>query len=180
MIMDLNWVDVGFILFFLLSMLAGFIRGFIRGVVSLLFLVLATYLAIKYAPPLAAHFASSTGQDQTISSLSLVFIFLLIFVFIILIGAIISYFLNMAFQLSGLGFINSFFGGLFGLVRAFIVSIFIIYVVQLTAVSNKLWQESQFVRYCQPMTAWLEKNFSPSLEALKTKISKLSNTDSKK
>ncbi len=176
MSIELNWVDYGFIIFFLLSIIFGFVRGFIKSVVSLLFLIAAVYLAVKYSPQLASHFAGSAGREQTITYLSLVGIFLLIFIVTILVGALISYFLNMVFQFGGLGFINSFFGGLFGIVRAVIISIFIIYVVQLTPASSQpMWHESQIVIYFQPMTEWLEKNLSPKLEALKEKMSKVQN-----
>lgn len=174
MSMEWNWVDFGFIIFFLLSIIFGFVRGFIRSVVSLLFLITAVYLAIKYSPSLAAHFTG--GSDQTISYLTLIGIFLLIFIVTIIIGALVSYFLNRVFQLGGLGFINSFFGGLFGIVRAVIISIFTIYLVQLTPASSEpMWHESKIVRYFQPMTAWLEKNLSPQLERLKEKINKVQN-----
>lgn len=169
-----NWVDCGFLLVFLLSIIFGFIRGFIRSIVSLLFLIAAVYLAIKYSPQLAEHFAGSAAREQTISYLLLVGMFLLIFIITILVGGLVSYFLNMAFEFGGLGFINSFLGGLFGIVRAVIITIVIIYVVQLTPETSqqKLWLESKVVMYFQPMTEWLVKNLSPTLEALKEKMNK--------
>lgn len=174
MTIDLNWVDLGFIIFCLLSITFGFIRGFIRSAVSLFFLVAAVYLALKYSPLLVAHYVGPTSHDQTISYLSLIGIFLLIFIVTIFIGAIISYFLNTAFQLTGLGVVNSFFGGVFGLVRAVIISIFVIYLAQLSPLANQsMWQQSQSVRYAQPMVAWLEKNLSPQLTILKGNMNKV-------
>ena len=173
MSIELNWVDYGFLIIFLLSIIFGFIRGFIRGVVSLIFLIAAVYLAVKYSPPLAAHFAGSAGREQTISYLILVGFFLLIFIVTILVGALVSYFLSMVFQFGGLGFINSLLGGLFGIVRAVIITIVIIYVVQMTpSGSQPMWQESKFVIYFQPMTGWLVKNISPTLEVIKEKMNK--------
>ena len=170
---ELNWVDYGFIIVFLLSIIFGFVRGFIRGVVSLIFLIAAVYLAFKYSPQLAEHIAGRAAHEQTISYLILVGIFLLIFMVTIFFGALVSYLLSLVFQFGGLGFINSFLGGLFGIVRAVIITIVIIYVVQLVpAGSQQMWHDSKIVMYFQPMTEWLVKNISPSLEALKEKMNK--------
>jgi membrane protein required for colicin V production len=169
-----NWVDYGFLLFFLLSIIFGFFRGFIREIVSLLFLIAALFLAIKYSPQLAERLAGSAGREQAISYFILAGMFLLIFIVTILVGALVSFFLNMVFLLGGLGFINSFFGGVFGIVRAVVITIAIIYLVQLTPESKqqKMWHESKIVMYFQPMTQWLEKNISPKLKTLKEKMNK--------
>jgi membrane protein required for colicin V production len=173
MSVELNWVDIGFLIIFLLSILFGFIRGFIGGIISLLFLIAAVYLAIKYSPYLATHFAGSAARDQTISYLLLIAMFLLIFIVTIIVGGLIGYFLNLVFLFGGLGFINSFLGGIFGIVRAAIITIVIIYIVQLTPSSkDPMWHESKIVAYFQPMTEWLVKNISPTLEALIEKLNK--------
>ena len=171
MSMDLNWIDIGFIIIFLLSILLGFFRGFVRDVMSLIFLVLAVYLAAKYSTQLTAHFAATS--EKTISYLILVGIFILIFVVTIIIGALVSYLLGLVFQLSGLGFINSILGAVFGVVRAGIIAVVIIYLVELTPVQNQqIWRESKGVTYFQPMTNWLVKNVSPSLNTLKDQMNK--------
>jgi membrane protein required for colicin V production len=182
----LNWLDVGFLVIFLLSIIFGLVRGFIRGVVSLLFLIAAVYLGIKYAPQLAEHFANKEGVGQAASYLLLVGMFLLIFIVTIIVGGLVSYFLSMIFLFGELGFINSFLGALFGIVRAAIITIVIIYIVQLTpSATQPLWRESKIVMYFQPMTEWLVKNISPTLQDLKEKMNKTieniesKNTDSK-
>ena len=173
MSIELNWIDWGFLLVFLLSIIFGFVRGFIGSIVSLLFLIVAVYLAVKYAPQLATHFAGSPGREQTISYLILIGMFFLIFIVTILVGALVSYLLSLVFQFGGLGLINSFLGGLFGMGRAVIITIVIIYVVQLTpSSSHPMWHQSKIVMYFQPMTEWLVKNISPTLETLKEKMNK--------
>jgi membrane protein required for colicin V production len=176
MSIELNWVDYGFLIIFLLSTIFGLVRGFIRGVVSFIFLIAAVYLAVKYSPQLAAHFAGSAAREQTISYLLLAGMFLLIFIVTILIGGLVSYFLNMAFQFGGLGFINSLLGALFGIVRAVLITIAIIYLVELTPTArHPMWQGSTIVRYFQPMADWLGKNSSSALGALKGKNGHLLN-----
>lgn len=177
-----NWVDYSFLIVFILSIIFGFFRGFVKSVVSLLFLIAAVYLAIKYAPQLATRFAGSAAEEQAISYLVLVGFFFLIFIVTIIVGSLVSYLLNKIFQFGGLGFINSFLGGLFGVVRAVIITIVIIYVVQLMPASSQpqMWNSSKAVIYFQPMTAWLVKNISPTLESLKEKMNKtVQNIESK-
>lgn len=164
----LNWIDYGFITLFLLSIIAGFARGFVREIVSLIALVAAVYVAMTFSPQLAAHFA---GEGQTASNLMLVTCFLLLFVGVIVVGAFVGYLLNLMFQFSGLGFANRFLGGLFGFIRAAILSIVVVFVVQLTdSKDNQTWQESKFVVYFQPWADWLSKNFAPAIEGLKDKM----------
>lgn len=169
---ELNWIDFAFLLIFVLSIIFGFFTGFIRGVVSLIFLIAAVYLAVRYAPELAEHLAGSAAREQTVSYLLLIGIFLVIFIVTIIVGALVSYLLSMAFQFGGLGVINSLLGGLFGIVRAALITIVIIYIVELLPAGKQpVWQESKIVTYFHPMTDWLVKTISPTLEGLKEKMS---------
>lgn len=171
-ISQFNWVDCGFIIIFVVSLLFGFARGFIKEAVSLFFLMAAVYLAIKYSSPMAARYIGGSG-DQAISYLILVGVFFLIFIATILVGAVAGYLLGMIFQSGGLGFINSFLGGIFGVARAVAISVVIVYLVQLMPANTqpKMWGQSQAVMYFQPMTGWLVRNISPALQSLKDKMS---------
>ncbi|CDZ77237.1 Pur regulon 18 kDa protein [Legionella massiliensis] len=169
----MNWIDLGFFIIFLLSFIFGLVRGFIRSIVSLFFLIVAVYLGIKYAPQLAEYFAKPKGNDQAIPYLLLIGMFLLIFIVTLIIGGFVNYFLRMIFLFSDLGFIDNFFGALFGLVRAAIITIIIIYIVQLTPSASKPeWRESKVVMYFQPMTEWIVNKISPTLQNLKEKVNK--------
>lgn len=171
--MVMNWVDLGFFIILLLSVLFGFVRGFIRSVVSLFFLIVAVYLGIKYSSQLAEYFTNTKGGDQVVSYLLLIGMFLLIFIVTLIIGGFVSYFLSLISLFSGLGFIDSFLGALFGLIRAAVITIIVIYIVQLTpSASEPEWRESKVVIYFQPMTEWLVKNISPTLNNLKEKMNK--------
>lgn len=168
-----NWVDLGFIIIFLLSIIFGLFRGFIRSVVSLFFLIVAVYLGIKYSFQLAEYFTNTKGSDQTVSYLLVIGIFLLIFIVTLIIAGFVNHFLSLIFLYSELGFIDSFLGALFGLIRAAIITIIIIYIVQLTpSASEPEWRESKVVMYFQPMTEWLVRNISPTLNNLKEKMNK--------
>ncbi|STY29176.1 colicin V [Legionella wadsworthii] len=169
----LNWVDFVFLIIFVLSIIFGLIRGFIRGVVSLLFLIAAVYLGLKYAPQLAEHFTNRGGSDQDISYLILIAMFLLIFIVTMAVGALVNYLLTLIFLFSELGFIDGLLGAIFGIIRAAIITIIIIYIVQLTPSANEpVWRQSKFVMYFQPITEWIVNQISPTLHDFKEKMNK--------
>jgi membrane protein required for colicin V production len=186
MTMTLNWVDYIILIIFFFSMLAGFGRGLVREIISLATIVAAFIVASMFASSLADFFTSSASVQNVVSQASsstgvnaaqsanyvaLGLSFTLIFVATILGGSLIGYFINMAFQAGVLGFGNRVLGGVFGLVRGFIINLVIIFVVQLTPFSSQAaWQQSQMVASFQPAVAWLGGIVSPALADIKQKI----------
>lgn len=182
----LNWVDYIILAVFFFSVLAGFGRGLVREIISLATIVAAFIVASLFAGSLADMFTSSasvqtvvtqasnsTGVNaaQSASYIALGLSFTLIFVGTIIAGSLIGYFINMAFQAGVLGIGNRLLGGVFGLVRGFIINLVIIFVVQLTPfASQAAWQQSQMVVSFQPAVIWLGNIVSPALANLKEKI----------
>lgn len=183
---NLNWVDYIILVIFFFSILAGFGRGLVREVISLLTIVAAFVVASMFAGSVADAFTSSasvqtvvsqasasTGVNasQSASYIALGLSFTILFVATIIAGAIIGYFINMAFQAGVLGIGNRLLGGVFGLVRGFIINLVIIFVVQLTPFASQApWQQSQMVVSFQPAVVWLGGIVSPALANLKQKI----------
>lgn len=177
---NLNWVDYIFLAIFLFSTLAGLTRGFVREVISLITLIAAFVIAILLAHPLAAMFShSSTVQNaveqasnaQSVSYVSISIAFALLFMGTIIVGAIISSVLSMAFRVGILGFGNRLLGGIFGFIRALIINLVIIFVVQLSPIAEEdWWQKSQVVAQYQPAIQWLGDIVSPGLSSLKERF----------
>lgn len=183
---NLNWVDYIILIIFLFSILAGFGRGLVRELISLLTLVAASVVASMFSNSLATAFtnnasvqsvvneASSTigsTASQSASYLALGLSFTLLFVGTMIVGSLFGYFINMAFQTGVLGIGNRLLGGVFGLVRGYIINLIIIFVVQLTPLANQpAWQQSQLVMGFQPSVQWLNGIVSPTLANLKAKI----------
>ncbi len=184
---NFNWLDYIFLAVFLFSMLAGFGRGFVREVMSLLTLVAAFVIAAMFSNPLAVAFTSSPSVQsvvsqansaigvntaQPVSYLALGLSFGLLFAGTVIAGAIITFFLNFAFQAGLLGMGNRILGAGFGLARGFIINLVVIFVLQLTPISAEAWwNQSSIVQSYQPAVVWLGGIVSPSLADLKSKMS---------
>lgn len=183
---DLNWVDYILIAIFLFSTLAGFGRGLVRELISLATLVAAFVIAILFSHSLAAMITSSgsvqsvvgqasntMGMDasQPVSYIALGLSFAVLFAATLIAGAIIGFFINMAFQVGILGIGNRLLGAVFGFCRGFLINLVIIFVLQLTPFSNQAWwQNSQLVNAFQPAVQWLGTIVSPTLSGLKEKL----------
>lgn len=183
---NLNWIDYIILLIFFFSIIAGFIRGFVKEVVSLITLVAAFVIATMFSNALAQLFTShpsvqnavsqattSLGVDtaQPVSYIALGISFALLFAGTIIVGMIVSFFLNFAFKSGVLGIGNRLLGGIFGLVRGYIINLALIFVVQLTPLGTQAsWSQSQFVNMYQPAVQWLGNIVSPSLANLKARF----------
>lgn len=185
MMSSLNWVDYVILGIFLLSIIAGFSRGLVKELVSLITLITAVVVATIFASTLAASFTSSPsvqsavsdasnsmGQaaGQSVSYVALGLSFGLIFAGTIIVGAILGFFINLAFTAGVLGFGNRLLGAAFGLGRGFFLNLALIFILQLTAVSEQpWWQQSVCIQQYQPVVMWLAAQVSPTLEKLKEK-----------
>lgn len=183
---NLNLVDIFILAIFFFSIMTGFARGFIREAVSLLTLIAAFIIAIMFTNPLAHAFTSSStvqtavshtsnvigvSTETPVSYLALGVSFALLFIATMIVGSIISYLLNVVFETGFLGFGNRLLGGVFGLVRGFIINLVLIFVVQLTSLDTEpWWVHSRFVEDFQPAVQRLGALVSPSLANLKQKF----------
>jgi membrane protein required for colicin V production len=185
---NLNWIDYIILIIFLFSVLAGFGRGLVKEIISLATLVAAFVVASIFSNALAikitgsaavqsamteASTAIGTSVAQPASYAALAISFGLLFAGTVIVGSIVSYFVNMAFQVGILGIGNRLLGAVFGAGRGFIINLVFIFIVQLTPMSNQaFWQQSQLVGSFQPAVVWLGNVVSPSLANLKEKFGK--------
>lgn len=184
----LNWVDYVILAIFFFSTLTGLMRGLVKEIISLITLIAAFTIATLFSNALAAYFTGMPGiqdavskasnaigpnAEQSISYLALGGSFALLFVATMLLGTIIGFILNAAFRSGVLGIGNRILGGVFGLVRGYIINLVLIFLVQLTPFSNEgSWHQSQLVVFYQPAVIWLGNIVSPSLANLKAKFDK--------
>jgi membrane protein required for colicin V production len=183
---NLNVIDYILLAIFAFSILVGFGRGFVREMVSLITVFAAFIVAIMFAGPIAASFTNSAGVQnavsqatsvigvstaQPVSYVAIGISFGVLFAGTIVIGALIGFFLNIAFQAGMLGVGNRILGAVFGFVRGFIFNIVIVFVVQLTPfVAEAWWQHSQLVNSFQPAVVWLGGIVSPNLTNMKARF----------
>ncbi len=181
----LNWVDYIIVFIFAFSVISGFSRGFIREMISLLVVVAAFVAATIYAHPLAQSFTSSdvvqnvvstansaTGVNasQPVSYLAVGISFGLVFAGVYIVGAVIGFIVNLIFSFGVIGLLNRMLGAVFGLARGFIITIVVIFMVQLTAANEQpWWKKSTLVPQFEPYVAELGTYVAPGLESIKQK-----------
>ena len=190
---DFNWVDYVIITILLFSVLAGFARGIVKELLSVLTWVIAFVVSSMFASKLAGAFTgSSTVQSAVtdasnaigtnaagpVSMLALGLSFVSIFLVILVVGSLISYVISGAVDSAGLGFINRFFGAIFGFARGVLINLVFIFIIQLTSYEQESWwKDSKLVPMYQPAVAWIESIVSPNFEELKKKMNQgLENT----
>ena len=167
---NLNYVDYILLAIFVLSVLAGIGRGLVREIIALITLIAAVVVSIMFADTLAQSFTSSNASAAA-SYVAIGGSFALIFIGTLLIGSLIGYVVNMAFQFGMLGFTNRLLGSIFGAIRGLVFIVVLVFLVQLTSFSNQdTWQQSQVVAASKPAVVWLGNIVSPSLSGLKDKF----------
>lgn len=178
---DFNWVDYVIIAILLFSVLAGFARGIVKELLSVLTWVIAFVASSLFAKKLASAFTGSAADASTatdsVSMLSLGLSFVSIFLVILVLGSLISYVISGAVDSVGLGFINRFFGALFGFARGLLINLVFIFIIQLTSYAEApWWKQSKLVPVYQPAVTWLENLVYPDFESLRNKMNSIEKT----
>ncbi len=173
---NFNWLDYLLASIFLLFILLSLWRGLVKEIISLLAWVVGLFVGFAFAPKLAALFANHSAVQATQdaagqSSFTVGLCFVVLLVGTLIIGSIINYFMTVVVEASGLSIFNRLLGCIFGFVKAFIIGLVVIFVVQMTAYAEKpVWQKSEVVKAYQPVIVLLENKFGSRVDDLKTKI----------
>ncbi len=183
--MVFNWVDYIFLAIFVISILGGFMRGGVREIMALFTWIAAFVIAGLFARPLASAFSSSesvqstafssvsTGAVDHVSMLALGISFAALFFGTILIGFFLGYLANRVVEGVGISVFNRLLGGIFGLARGYLVNLFIVFIVQLSPLSQQsAWAKSSLVPSFEPTAQWLGEKIQPGFESLKSKMGK--------
>lgn len=179
---SLNVVDIVILAIFIISILIGFGRGLVSEILSLLVIIAAFVVAILFANSLAVYMthtaglmtdqgaAATTGTNtaEAVSYMAVGVSFAILFVVTLFVGMVVKMVLNLMLSATGLGFGNRILGGIFGLVRGYLINLAMIFLVQLSPfASQPWWQHSQYVPKFQPQVIMLANAVSPTLENLK-------------
>lgn len=177
-----NWFDWVIVIIFGLSVFAGLARGFVKEVIALITMAAAFVIATLFTNTVAQYITSTEAVQNAIrqagsnTAVSISYVtygasFALIFIIVWIIGAIIGFFLNSLFTGGVLGFGNRLLGAIFGFFRAFILTLTLIFILQLTAASKQSWwHNSVLIKYYQPVLGSLATIVSPHLADLKEKF----------
>lgn len=163
-ITELNWFDAIIIGIMALSIIIGFFRGFIREAISTVAWVAGIIVAVRYASELGQFLFGTVIQS---ASAQYILSFVMILLLFLIVGMIINAVLRTTFERSGISFVNSLFGVLFGAVRGILVAAVVIILVQTTQLQKSdLFQKSQLAPLFQNLIAWIKGNLSEPLQQM--------------
>ena len=151
--MVLTWIDNTIIAIFIFSVVVGLIRGFLKEMLSVLIWALAFILATRFSVVLGQTFTLNMNDE----AFRILIWFCIVVFATLLVGAVISYGLNLLLIKSGLNATNRFFGVLFGLTRGFIIIVGLMLLVQLTSVpKTEGWKKSILMPHFLPAVTFLK------------------------
>ncbi len=126
----MNWLDIILTVIFGLSVASGLFKGFFRLSIGLAATILSILLASWFYGIPAGFFAPYLKEQSLANFLG----FLTVLVGIQLVGVLLAHLLAKTFKKAGLGWLDRLLGGLFGVVRAVLIST--VFVMILTAFSS--------------------------------------------
>jgi membrane protein required for colicin V production len=191
--MTYTWIDYLVIVVFILSALTGLRRGFIREAISLGTLVAAFIIASMFAGRFADWLNNFAGAQSVVNGLAKLFgeanaqdalslitlglSFFILFVLTMIAGAIINRMASGVTMIPGLGMIDRFLGAVFGIVRGFLFSVAILFLLSLTSIpEGNAWTQSQLRPYFQSSIVWLSNIVKPGLQIVKDKLGETMNS----
>ncbi|MEO8458891.1 MAG: CvpA family protein [Dokdonella sp.] len=148
----MNGIDYAILAILLLSAIMGLARGLIAEVLSLIFLVLAFWVAWTFGPALAERLAGSISTPILRVALG----YALCFVGVLLAGALIRFVLRKLIAGVGLSGTDRLFGMIFGLVRGAAVVVVLVLIVGVTPFANDpAWKQSRLLGGFEGGARWL-------------------------
>jgi membrane protein required for colicin V production len=130
--------DLGVLAIVALSALFAFFRGVVRELIALVSWIAAIGLALAFGGRLAAMLPGFEGTP----AVRQVIAFALIFIAVLVAGALVAYLLAKFVRVAGLGFVDRFLGGLFGLARGMIIAVCAVLVAGLTTLPRHEWWQN--------------------------------------
>ncbi|MGH8801703.1 MAG: CvpA family protein [Casimicrobiaceae bacterium] len=121
-----------------LSTLFAFHRGVVREVIALIAWVVGLAAALTLSPVLAAALPDLPAHPAIRTLIA----FALILVGTLLVGALIAWPISRAIRALGLGFVDRFLGGVFGLLRGIVVVLALALLAGLTPLPQSAWWQN--------------------------------------
>lgn len=149
--MSLPLADVIILAVVLVSMLVSVVRGFVRESLSLVIWVVAAWVGLRLATPLAESLEPWIATPSARVALS----FIGVFVGIVLAGSLLSILIGKLISTSGLSGTDRMLGMLFGALRGVVMVVIAVLVLSLTPVpDDPWWQESALLPYAEHLAEY--------------------------
>lgn len=153
--MNIVWVDIVIPAVIIVSVLFGILRGFVREAFSLSGWLLAFWVGLSFAAPLAGRFL----QVITAPSVRMVVAFTLLFVVTLVLAALVTRLMGHLVQRSGLTGTDRMVGMVFGAVRGIvIVAVLVLLGGMTTLPKDTWWRDSQLIGGFEKLAIWLRDN----------------------
>jgi membrane protein required for colicin V production len=143
----MNWLDIVFIVVLVATLVIGIVKGLVRQVIGLAAVIVGLVLASLYYAGIAEIFQKFV-HDQLVSN----FLgFLVLFFCVLAVGALLSHFISKAMK-GPLAFVNRFFGGLFGLLKAILICGIIAFALTAFNIARPALETSRLAPICLGVT----------------------------
>ena len=155
--MNMPWIDLVIIAFFVISILIGIYRGFVKETLSVASWALAAFMAFKFGEQASVYIKPYITQEP----LDLAIAYVAVFLVSLIVFAVISHIISQIFASSGMTGIDRSIGSIFGALRAAVILVVLILVGRFMAMDNQQWWlDSQIIPYFEPLVEWF-KSFLP-------------------
>ncbi|MEJ1961851.1 MAG: CvpA family protein [Gammaproteobacteria bacterium] len=158
----MNLADYLVILAVVLSAVIGAVRGFLREAVALITLILAVFIAWKFADELAPHLGGLLSNPPVNIWAARAIIFLVVLLVGMIVAAALSYFV----RLSLFSAMDRFLGFVFGFLRGVVlIGVFVILAQLLRLDGEKWWHGSKLIPYGESCGKWAARHRGRSAPA---------------
>ena len=165
--MDINYIDIGIIVFIVITALVGLGRGFVWMAMFLISFVGSLALAFMFHDELMGmlpfQLSSEVGQ--------MIVAGLIIFLVALFIGTTLNYLLSKAVHAIGLGGLDRILGACLGIaISGLIIALAVMFVNLTNYTQDPMWQSSILAPKFIDAATWLQENVPAHLEGLMNKV----------
>lgn len=160
--MGLPLADVVIIAVVVVSMLVSVVRGFVRESLSLVIWVVAAWVGLRLAAPLAESLEPWIATPSARLALG----FIGVFVGVVLVGSLVSILIGKLISTSGLSGTDRMLGMLFGALRGVVMVVIAVLVLSLTPVpDDPWWQASNLLPYAEHLAEYAVDQLPEGIQA---------------
>lgn len=155
--LEINFLDIGIILFLLVFMARGFMRGLVQEVAGLVGIILAFALARRFQNQMHDILSQLFGNEEWTYLLSYTVIFILVMGGMALVATGIRRLIAITFT----AWLDRILGGVLGFAKGLLLATAVFYIVRRVLPGSALIENSQLAPILDAMIRYLE-NFLPS------------------
>lgn len=156
----MGWIDFFILGVVGISALIGLARGFLREVLSLASWILAYWMSIRFAEPVADLFRSLIASD----TIRLALAYAGVFIGVLILGAIVNYLIGRFVDATGFGGADRMLGVAFGVLRGIaILTLLVLFAGMTSMPRDSWWRESVFLGQIEPVAIWVRGRLPANL-----------------